>query len=118
NSDVVLFLDTFAEVGGGRGTHDLAVRAATSLAHRYLERKDRVGLVGFGGRVSWLLPSSGTLQLYKLVDSLLETAVVASVTTWDVSILPRRTLPPKALVLALSPLLEWRSGAALLDLRA
>jgi uncharacterized protein (DUF58 family) len=118
NSDVVLFLDTFAQVGGDRGTHDLAVRAATSLAHRYLERKDRVGLVGFGGRVSWLVPSSGTLQLYKVVDSLLQSEVVMSFTTWDVSILPPRSLPPKALVLALSPLLDWRSASTLLDVRA
>lgn len=118
NSDVVLFLDTFAEVGGARGTHDQAVRAATSLAHRYLGRKDRVGLVGFGGRLSWLVPSSGTLQLYKVVDSLLETDVVMSFTSWDVSVLPPRTLPPKALVLALSPLLDPRSAGALLDLRA
>ncbi len=119
NTDVVLFLDTFAEVRvQGRGTHDLAVRAATSLAHRYLQRKDRVGLIGFGGFLSWLLPASGTLQLYKIVDSLLETDIVQTFATRDVAILPRRSLPPKALVLALTPLLDPRSAAALLDLRA
>ena len=32
--------------------------------------------------------------------------------------LPPRTLPPKALVLAITPLLDDRTGAALLDLRA
>ena len=37
NTDVVLFLDTFTDVRtGGRGTLDLTVRAATSLAHKYL----------------------------------------------------------------------------------
>ncbi len=119
NTDVVLFLDTFAEVrAGGRGTHDLAVRAATSLAHRYLQRKDRVGLVSFGGFLSWLLPTSGTLQLYKIVDSLLRTDVILSFASRGVDILPPRTLPPKALVLALTPLLDSRSAAALLDLRA
>ncbi|HKI93482.1 MAG TPA: DUF58 domain-containing protein [Gaiellaceae bacterium] len=119
NTDVVLFLDTFAEVRhDGRGTHDLAVRAATSLAHRYLRRKDRVGLVSFGGYLSWLLPASGTLQLYKIVDSLLQTDIVLSFAAKDVDVLPPRTLPPKALVLALTPLLDARSAAALLDLRA
>ena len=50
NTDVVLFLDTFTDARtGSRGTLDLTVRAATSLAHRYLQRKDRVGLVSFGG---------------------------------------------------------------------
>ena len=119
NTDVVLFLDTFADVrSAGRGTLDLTVRAATSLAHRYLQRKDRVGLVSFGGYLSWLLPASGTHQLYRIVDSLLQMDIVLSFATKGVDILPPRTLPPKALVLALTPLLDTRSAAALLDLRA
>ena len=119
NTDVVLFLDTFADVHSGRrGTLDLTVRAATSLAHRYLQCKDRVGLVSFGGYLSWLLPASGTRQLYRIVDSLLQMDIVLSFATKGVDVLPPRTLPPKALVLALSPLLDPRSAAALLDLRA
>jgi uncharacterized protein (DUF58 family) len=119
NTDVVLFLDTFADIeSDGRGTLDQAVRAATSLAHRYLRRKDRVGIVSFGGYLSWLLPGSGTRQLYRIVDSLIQMDVVLSFATKGVDILPPRTLPPKALVLALSPLLDPRSAAALLDLRA
>jgi uncharacterized protein (DUF58 family) len=119
NTDVVLFLDTFAEVrSGSRSTHDLAVRGAVSLAHRYLQHKDRVGLVSFGGFLSWLLPSSGALQLYKIVDSLLQTDIVLSYAARGVDVLPPRSLPPKALVLALSPLLDPRSAGAMLDLRA
>jgi uncharacterized protein (DUF58 family) len=119
NTDIVLFLDTFTDVRlRSRGTLDLTVRAAASLAHRYLERKDRVGLVSFGGYLSWLVPASGTRQLYRIVDSLLQMDIVLSFATKGLDILPPRTLPPKALVLALSPLLDSRSAAALLDLRA
>jgi uncharacterized protein (DUF58 family) len=119
NTDVVLFLDTLADVRvGGRGTLDLTVRAAASLAHRYLERKDRVGVVSFGGYLSWLLPKSGARQLYRIVDSLLQIGVVLSFAAKGIDVLPPRTLPPKALVIALSPLLDARSVAALLDLRA
>jgi uncharacterized protein (DUF58 family) len=119
NTDVVLFIDTFAEVRrAGRSTLDMAVRAATSLAHRYLGRKDRVGLVSFGGFLTWLVPASGTLQLYKIVDSLLQMDVVLSFAVKGVDVLPPRTLPPKALLIALTPLLDPRSAAALLDLRA
>ena len=119
NTDVVLFLDTFADVRTGmRGTLDLTVRAAASLAHRYLERKDRVGVVSFGGFASWLLPSSGTRQLYRIVDSLLQMDIVLTFAAKGIDILPPRTLPPKALVLALTPLLDPRSAGALLDLRA
>jgi uncharacterized protein (DUF58 family) len=119
NTDVVLFLDTFTDVeSDDRGTFDMTVRAATSLAHLYLQRKDRVGLVSFGGYLSWLMPASGTRQLYRIVDSLLQMNIVLSFASKGVDILPPRTLPPKALVIALSPLLDSRSAAALLDLRA
>jgi len=119
NTDVILFLDSFAEarVAGG-GTLDLAVRAAASLADRYLARRDRVGLVGFGGVLRWLLPGMGRVQAYRIADALLDTEIVFSYAWKDVEVLPARTLPPQALVLALSPLLDERAVAALLDLRA
>jgi uncharacterized protein (DUF58 family) len=119
NTDVVLFLDTFAEVRAeGRSTNDRAVRAAATLARIYLQRKDRVGLVGFGGFLSWLVPTSGTRQLYAIVEALLTSEVVHSFALRGVDVLPPRTLPPKALVLAITPLLDNRTAAALLDLRA
>jgi uncharacterized protein (DUF58 family) len=119
NTDVVLFLDTFTDArSGNRGTLDLTVRAATSLAHRYLERKDRVGLVSFGGFLSWLVPASGARQLYRIVDSLLQMDIVLSYAVRGVDVLPPRSLPPKALVIALTPLLDPRTAPALLDLRA
>jgi uncharacterized protein (DUF58 family) len=119
NTDVVLFLDTFAEVRvEGRSTNDRAVRAAATLARGYLQRKDRVGLVGFGGVLSWLVPESGTRQLYAIVDTLLTSGIVHSYAMRGVDVLPPRTLPPKALVLAITPLLDDRTAAALLDLRA
>jgi uncharacterized protein (DUF58 family) len=118
NADVVLLLDTFTEArSADGGTLDATVRAAYALAERYLREKDRVGLVSFGGFLNWLQPGSGLVQLYRIVDSLLESGVALSYAWKDVALIPRRTLPPKALVLALSPLLGERAGAALLDLR-
>ena len=119
NSDVVLFLDSFAEVRGEReGTLDLAVRAAASLAHEYLERRDRVGVVGFGGVVHWLLPATGRVQDHRIADALITSEVTFSYALKDVDVLPPRSLPPQALVVALSPLLDERSMRALTDLRA
>jgi len=119
NTDVVLFLDTFAEVRvEGRSTNDRAVRAAATLARIYLQRKDRVGVVGFGGFLSWLVPTSGTRQLYAIVEALLTSQVVRSFALRGVDVLPPRTLPTKALVLAITPLLDNRTANALLDLRA
>jgi uncharacterized protein (DUF58 family) len=119
NTDVILFLDSFAEARDAeRSTLDLAVRAAATLASRYLERRDRVGIVSFGGILRWLVPGMGVAQRYRIVDSLLETEIVFNYAWKDVSIIPSRTLPPQALVLAVTPLLDERSVAALLDLRA
>jgi len=119
NADVVLFLDTFAEARlGATGTLDLAVRAAASLVSRYLARNDRIGLVSFGGILRWLVPAGGVTQLYRLVDSLLDSEIALSYAWKNVDVIPPRTLPPKALVVALTPLLDERSITALLDLRA
>jgi len=118
-TDVVLFLDSFVDVRGERGsTLDLAVGAAASLAAAYLRQRDRVGLVGFGGFVQWLQPGSGQTALYRLLDTLMETQVFATVAWKGIRHLPPRTLPPKALIVALTPLLDERAVAALFDLLA
>ena len=119
NTDVIIFLDTFVEAREEKeSTLDVAVRAAATLADRYLERKDRVGLISFGGYLNWLLPGSGLVQLYRIVDSLLDTEIILSYAWKGVDVIPARTLPPKALVLAISPLLDERALTTLLDLRA
>jgi uncharacterized protein (DUF58 family) len=118
NADVVILLDSFAEARrSDRSTLDPALRAAATLAARYLRQKDRVGFVTFGGSLNWLLPSTGAVQLYRIVDAMLDTQIILSYAWRDVVMLPRRTLPPQALVLALTPLLDERSEAALLNLR-
>ena len=119
NSDVVIFLDTFLEARQrDEGTLDLAVSAAASLATHYLREKDRVGLVSFGGVINWLHVSSGVVQLYRILDSLLDAEIFLSYAWKDIDLLPVRALPPDALVLALSPLLDERAVRTLLDVRA
>jgi uncharacterized protein (DUF58 family) len=119
NTDVVIFVDSFADVRRDEhSTLDDAVRAAAALAARYLERRDRVGLVSFGGVLRWLQPAMGQSQRFRLVESLLETGVEPTYTWRDVSIVPARILPPKALVLALTPLVDPRFVTTVADLRA
>jgi uncharacterized protein (DUF58 family) len=118
NTDVVLFVDSFADVRTpSRSVLDEAVRAAASLAGRYLERRDRVGLVGFGGVLRWLHPGMGATQRYRLIETMLETGVEPTYAWRGVNIIPARILPPAALVLALSSLVDARFVRALEDLR-
>ena len=89
NTDVVLFLDTFAEARrSDTGTLDLGVRAAASFATHYLKEKDRVGLVSFGGVLNWLTAASGTTQLYRIVDSLLDAEILLSYAWKDLDVIP------------------------------
>jgi uncharacterized protein (DUF58 family) len=119
NADVILFLDSFTEARReNESTLDRAVRGTAALVEHYLEHKDRVGLVSFGGVLNWLLPATGMTQLYRIVDSLLDTEIVLNYAWKDIDVIPRRTLPPKALVIALTPLLDDRAAGALIDLRA
>lgn len=117
NADVVIFLDTFTEVrDAAGGTLDQAVRGAAALIDAHLRQRDRVGLVGFGGTLRWLRPAMGEVQLYRLVDSLIDTEVVLSYAWKGLEVIPRRMLPPSSMVVALSPLLDERSMRALSDL--
>ena len=56
NADVVLFLDSFPS---RRPRLDLAVRRGIGAGDRYLRGRDRVGIVGFGGVLRWVLPRPG-----------------------------------------------------------
>ena len=119
NTDVILFLDTFVEARRGDvSTLDFAVRATATLAGHYLQRRDRIGIVGFGGILRWLLPGTGVVQLYRIADALIDTEIILNYAWKDIDVIPSRTLPPQALVLALTPLLDERAIGALLDLRA
>jgi len=119
NTDVVVFVDTFADVGPpGAGTLDRAVRAAAAVAARHLAAADRVGLVGFGGVVRSVPAGMGVAQLRAIAAALLSSSVVFTWADKSLDILPPRSLPPRALVVALTPLVDPRSVATLADLRA
>jgi uncharacterized protein (DUF58 family) len=119
NADVVLLLDTLSDVGPpGDTVVDRAARGATALAAAYLARKDRVGMVEYGGQLRWVRPGSGRAQFQRLADALLDASVVFTYVARDVELIPRRILPPQALVLALSPLLDARFVRAATDLAA
>ncbi len=120
SSDVVLLLDTFAEArdAGGAATLDLAVRAAAAIADAHLSRRDRVGLLAFGGTLQWLQAGMGDRQRYRLLDSLLGAGVRGGGLGAPLDAVPPGVLPPQALVVALTPLLDERMSALLADLRA
>lgn len=119
NADVVLMLDTLAQVGGApHTTLDLSARAAASLATAYLARRDRVGLISYGGVMHWVKPGSGRVQYERIADALGRATVVFTYVAKDLALVPPRVLPPHALVIAITPLCDRRFPSAVLDLAA
>jgi uncharacterized protein (DUF58 family) len=119
SADVVLLLDTFVDIAGDKvSSLELAVRGATSVAMECLKRRDRVGMLTIGGTIRWLLPGMGMRQLYLIVDSVMQTRLAFSYAWPNVEAIPKRVLPPAALVIALTPMADRRTPAILLDLHS
>jgi uncharacterized protein (DUF58 family) len=119
NADVIVILDTLTSVGSpALNTLDLCVRAAASLAWAYVRRKDRVGLIAYGGAFRWVRPGVGRAHFQAILNHLLEADVIFSYVAKDLALVPKRILPPRALIVALSPLVDERFVKALQDLLA
>jgi uncharacterized protein (DUF58 family) len=120
-ADVLIFVDTFADLASPparEGALTLVVRAAAGLAEAHLRVRDRVGVVSFGGAVEWLAPAAGVAHALRIADALARTEVVMSYFAHDVALVPPAILPSRALVLAITPLLDERGARALVDLCA
>lgn len=119
SGEVVLFLDTFAAVGDSMdNTLRRAVELAGSLTARHIALNDRVGLVDLGGVLRWVRPGGGTVQLYRIVEALIETKMWASGADKTIDVLPSRALPRHSMILAISPLLDEPGVRAITTLRA
>jgi uncharacterized protein (DUF58 family) len=119
NADVIILLDTLVSLGSPQAnTLDVSVRATAALAAHYLYHKDRVGLIHYGGVCTWISPATGQLQLYRLLDALLETQSLFSYLTADIARIPPRVLPPGALIFVITTMLDTRIDVALHDLLA
>jgi uncharacterized protein (DUF58 family) len=120
-ADVLIFVDTFADLPSPparEGALTLAIRAAAGLAEAHLRARDRVGVVAFGGVVNWLAAGSGVAHALRMADALASSEVFMSYFAHDVAMVPPAILPRRALVLAITPLLDERGARALVDLCA
>lgn len=116
-ADLVVMVDAFSEVGPpGETTLDAAVRGAAALATAYLRTGDRAGIVTLGGMLRWLGPAPGAKQFYRIAEMVLGARFFGDVVP-DLNRIPRTALPPGALVIFFSPLLDKRSLGVVADLR-
>jgi uncharacterized protein (DUF58 family) len=116
-ADLVIMVDAFSEVGpAGDSSLDAAVHGAAGLATAYLRTGDRAGIVTLGGMLRWLGPAPGERQFYRIAEMVLGVRYDSAVTP-DLDRIPRTALPPGALVVLFSPLLDQRALGAISDLK-
>jgi uncharacterized protein (DUF58 family) len=115
--NVIIVLDATSDVGEpGASSLDLAARAAAGMARSYLAARDQVGLVFSGGSQRWISPGSGRRQFDRIMDAMLS-AQAARGQASMLTRLPRAALPPGALIVVFSPLLNPVLIETLRDLR-
>lgn len=122
SSEVVVLVDSGQDVGasggvgGATSSLDAAVRAAAGVTARYLARGDAVRIVDVGTRLRFLRRIAGRRDLVIASEWLLDTRMAAAGDAW----VPDRVaslVPPRALVLALTPLLDERMTTLVARLR-
>jgi uncharacterized protein (DUF58 family) len=69
------------------------------------------------GGLRWLTPAMGQAALYRVIDVLVSATPLHTEADRPVRLFPQQLLPPRALVVALTPLLDERIDEALFELR-
>jgi uncharacterized protein (DUF58 family) len=117
-AEIVVVIDALTDAGPpGDSTLDRSVRGAAGIARAYTRAGDRVGVVTLYGPLRWLEPGTGQRQFFGIVESVLEIRSLYSEVPPDLSRIPPTALPPAALVVFFTPLLDDRAIEAAIDLR-
>lgn len=91
------------------------MEGAVQVVQSALRNGDRAGVIGLGSRQPrWLGPDIGQRQFYRVLDTVLGTG--AGYQTMTGTVAPRTALPPGAVVVAFSTLLDGEFGLALIEL--
>jgi uncharacterized protein (DUF58 family) len=114
---VVVIADATADVGEpGMTSLDLVLRGTTGVMTRYLANRDRVGLIVYASRLNWAAPGQGERHFQRLLDLLMSSPGGLD-KAGGLTRLPRAALPPGALILVFSPLLDSSLVEAVRDVR-
>ncbi|OBB09432.1 ATPase [Mycobacteriaceae bacterium 1482268.1] len=116
-ADVVVLIDMYAQPPGpATEATERALRGAVQVVQSALRSGDRAGLVALGGgRPRWLAADIGRRQFYRVLDTLLGAGDEFESTTGTLA--PGAALPPGAIVVAFSTMLDTQFALSLIDLR-
>jgi uncharacterized protein (DUF58 family) len=116
-ADVVVLVDMYAQPPGpATDATERALRGAVQVAQSALRSGDRAGIVTLGGgRPRWLGADIGRRQFYRVLDTMLGAGDEFEFSTGTLA--PRAALPPGAIVVAFSTMLDTEFALSLIDLR-
>ena len=116
STDVVVVVDLSHQPPGPATTAtQRSVEGAVQVVQSALRSGDRAGVVGLGGQQPrWLAADIGQRQFYRMLDTVLGTG--AGYQTMTGTVAPRTAIPPGAVVVAFSTLLDGSFGLALIEL--
>ena len=116
-ADVVVLIDTYPQPPGpATEATERTLRGAVQVVQSALRSGDRAGVVTLGGgRPRWLGADIGRRQFYRVLDTLLGAGDEFETSTGTLA--PRAALPPGAIVVAFSTMLDTEFALSLIDLR-
>ncbi|OBF37991.1 ATPase [Mycobacterium sp. ACS1612] len=116
-ADVVVMIDGYPQPPGpATAATDRIARGAVQVVQSALRSGDRAGVVVLGDRhPRWLGADIGRRQFYRILDAMLTAGDGFEDTPGTLA--PRAAVPPGAIVVAFSTLLDTEFALALIDLR-
>jgi uncharacterized protein (DUF58 family) len=116
-ADVVALIDTYPQAAGpATEATERTVRGAAQVVQTALRNGDRAGVVALGGhRPRWVGADIGQRQFYRVLDTVLAAGERFETTTGTLA--PRAAVPPGAIVIAFSTMLDTEFALALINLR-
>jgi uncharacterized protein (DUF58 family) len=117
SADVVVLIDSYPQPPGpATESLERIVRGAAQVVQTALRNGDRAGIVALGGHPPrWLGADIGQRQFYRVLDTVLGAGDESETTTGTLA--PRAAVPPGAIVVAFSTLLDTEFALALINLR-
>jgi len=116
-AEVVVLIDIYPQPPGpATAASDRLARGAAQVVQSALRYGDRAGLVALGSRTTrWMGADVGQRQFYRILDTILGASDAFENATGTLA--PRPAVPPGAIVVAFSTMLETEFALALIDLR-
>ncbi|MEU0497010.1 DUF58 domain-containing protein [Mycobacterium sp. NPDC006124] len=114
-TDVVVLVDGHDQPPGpATEATERMMRGAVQVVQSALRNGDRAGVVALGGHTRWLGADIGRRHFYRVLDAILGAGDGHE--TFPGTLAPRAAMPPGAVVVAFSTLLDTDFALALIDL--